>query len=63
MLPETPVEDVIDLFAVHDLLALPVVDADGRLLGAIAVDDILEELLAERLPGRRRYRAIRGRRG
>lgn len=63
VLPETPVEDVIDLFAVHDLLALPVVDADGRLLGAIAVDDILEELLAERLPGRRRYRAIRGRRG
>lgn len=60
--PDAPVEDVVDVFAVHDLLALPVVDGDGRLLGAIAVDDILEELLAERLPGRRRFWPVRGRR-
>lgn len=54
-LPSTlPVDRVIDLFALHDYLALPVVDADGRLLGAVAVDDVLEELLAERLPGHRR---------
>ncbi len=62
---DTPVQQVIDLFAVHDFLALPVVDPDGRLVGAIAVDDVLEELVAERLPGRRRFRhgGSRGRLG
>lgn len=59
---DASVDDVIDLFALNDVVALPVVDDDGRLLGAIAVDDILEELLAERLPGRRRYRTVRRRR-
>ena len=54
---DTPVEDVIDLFAVHDVLALPVTDRDGRLAGAVAMDDVLEELVAERLPGRRRASA------
>jgi Mg/Co/Ni transporter MgtE len=52
---DTRVEDVIDLFALHDVLALPVVDATGKLVGAVAVDDVLEELLIERLPGRRRF--------
>ena len=57
---ETRVEDVIDLFAVHDVLALPVVGEDGRLAGAVAMDDVLEELVAERLPGRRpRFRRVR----
>ncbi|MBN1529383.1 MAG: magnesium transporter [Thermoleophilaceae bacterium] len=61
---DTSVDEVIDLFALHDVLALPVVDVDGRLVGAVAMDDVLEELVAERLPGRRpRYRrALRGRR-
>lgn len=54
-----PVERLIDLFALHDYLALPVVDADGRLVGVVAVDDVLEELLAERLPGQGRYARIR----
>ena len=57
---DTPVEDVIDLFALHDVLALPVVGEDGRLAGAVAMDDVLEELVAERLPGRRpRFRRVR----
>ena len=51
---------VIDVFALHDVLALPVVDAEGRLRGVIAVDDVLEELLVERLPGRRRFHSLRG---
>jgi sporulation protein YlmC with PRC-barrel domain len=57
----TPVARVIDLFTIHDYLALPVVDDDDRLLGAVAVDDVLEELLAERLPGRGRYPRVRRR--
>lgn len=56
-----PVERVIDLFALHDYLALPVVDADGRLVGVVAIDDVLEELLAERLPGQGRYARVRRR--
>jgi sporulation protein YlmC with PRC-barrel domain/CBS domain-containing protein len=60
---DTPVSDVIDAFAVEDVLALPVVDPDGRPVGAVAIDDVLEELLVERLPQhRRRYRRARGRR-
>ena len=55
-----PIARVIDVFALHDVLALPVVDAEGRLRGVIAVDDVLEELLVERLPGRRRFHSLRG---
>ncbi len=50
-----PVGEVVDAFALHDVLAVPVVDGDGRLVGAVAVDDVLEELLIDRLPGRRRF--------
>ena len=52
---------VIDLFALQDHLALPVVDGAGHLVGVVAVDDVLEELLAERLPGQGRYARVRRR--
>ena len=57
---DAAVARVIDAFALHDVLAVPVVGADGRLRGVIAVDDVLEELLVERLPGRRRFHSLRG---
>lgn len=57
------VDAVLDLFATHDFLAVPVVDdVSGVLIGAIAVDDVLEELLAERLPGHHARFAHVGRR-
>ena len=56
-----PVGRLIDLFALHDFVAVPVVDDEGRLVGAVAVDDVLEELLAERLPGRTRFGGVRRR--
>jgi CBS domain-containing protein/sporulation protein YlmC with PRC-barrel domain len=61
----TPVDEVIALFATHDLLAAPVVDAEGRVIGAVAIDDVLDELVAERLPGRSRFHHLlaRHRRG
>lgn len=46
---------VADIFATHDILTLPVTGPGDRLIGAIAVDDVLEELLAARLPGARRF--------
>ena len=58
---DLPVQRVIDLFTLHDYAALPVVDADERLVGVIAVDDVLEELLAERLPGQGHYPRVRRR--
>ena len=54
---DAPVEKVAELFARHDLVAVPVVDGENRPLGLVAVDDVLEEMLSARLPQhRRRYR-------
>jgi magnesium transporter len=41
---ETDQEEAARLLKRHKLLALPVVDADGRLLGALTVDDVLDVL-------------------
>ena len=49
---DASVDAVLDLFARHDVLTVGVVDGGGRLIGAVAIDDVLEELLAERLPAR-----------
>jgi CBS domain-containing protein len=60
---DAPVDAVLDVFARRDVLAVAVVDGAGRLIGAVAIDDVLEELLAERLPATRhgRIAAIRRR--
>jgi len=52
---DSSVDEVIRLFATHDLTAVPVVADDGRMIGAITIDDVLDELVAERLPGRNRF--------
>jgi len=61
--PDTPLEHVVEIFARYDVVAVPVVDDERRPLGVVAVDDLLEELLAERLPRHRRlYRRPFGKR-
>ena len=40
-------EEVARLIRRHDLLAIPVVDASGHVLGIVTVDDILDTLIAE----------------
>ncbi|QJU58390.1 magnesium transporter [Sphingomonas sp. AP4-R1] len=45
--PDTDREIIGDLIRRHDLLALPVVDADDRPLGIVTVDDVLDALVAE----------------
>lgn len=43
--PETSFESVTAILAAYNLVACAVVDENGRLVGAVSIDDVLEELL------------------
>jgi magnesium transporter len=45
--PRTDREDVARMISKYDLLAIPVVDTDGRVLGIVTVDDVIDALVAE----------------
>ena len=45
VLPETPDREVFEEFASYDMLAMPVLDEAGRLLGAVSVDDVVDRML------------------
>jgi magnesium transporter len=45
--PETDREEVADLVQRYNLLAVPVVDQAGHLLGMVTIDDVIEEIQEE----------------
>ncbi|MBC5810829.1 MAG: magnesium transporter [Candidatus Eremiobacteraeota bacterium] len=61
--PDTPAEEVASTIARYDLLALPVLDEHGTMLGIVTVDDaidaIMPEKVAKSLPRFTRHRGKR----
>jgi magnesium transporter len=47
VMPDSDQEEVAQIVARYDLLAVPVTDVDGRMLGVITVDDVIDVITEE----------------
>ena len=57
VMEDTPIDEVAQLIEKYDLVAIPVVDSIGRLVGRITVDDVMDEI---RERGNRDYQLASG---
>lgn len=58
--PETDQEEVARLVSRYDFLAIPVMTPDGRMLGIVTVDDVIDILVRESTEDMLRFSAIEG---
>ncbi len=58
VLPDTDQEEVARIVAQYDLLTVPVVQADGRMLGIITVDDVIDVFVQESTEDVLRFGAV-----
>ncbi len=58
--PETDQEEVARLVSQYDLSALPVVTAEGRMLGIVTVDDVIDVLVQESTEDVLRFGGVEG---
>ncbi|HYL27873.1 MAG TPA: CBS domain-containing protein, partial [Candidatus Nitrosotalea sp.] len=62
--PDMPAVDVASTIAKYDLLAVPVVDDSGKMLGIVTVDDAIDAIMPDevvkKLPRVRRHHPRRG---
>jgi len=47
--PDTPAKEVAAMIARYDLLAVPVLDDDGKMLGIVTVDDAIDVIIPEKI--------------
>lgn len=59
---DAPIDEVMARFATYDVLAVPVVDDEGVLVGAVAIDDVFDLVLAAHRPGATRFPVMGARR-
>jgi len=60
VMPETDQEEVARMVAKYNLLAVPVVDADRRLLGTVTVDDVIDVIQQEATEDIQRFGGVAG---
>jgi magnesium transporter len=58
--PTTDREDVARLISRHDLLAVPVLDPQRRVLGIVTVDDVIDAIVAESTEDIQRFGGVAG---
>ena len=47
--PDTSAEDTASTIARYDMLAVPVLDGAGRMLGIVTVDDAIDAIMPEKI--------------
>jgi len=57
---DTDQEEVARLISIHDLLAVPVVNARRQVLGIVTVDDVIDAIMAESTEDMQRFGGVEG---